>query len=119
MKKFQAAATLGKFLIYKRHELSQAELDAAAAVTQEMVGEKMTNILITQSHEPGPEVNLLLVQVVLQIFLVKFCVSKIQSWDFGDSAIGGSLAAIYSGVRSAGEHCIDSKTTFCLTYNIF
>ena len=44
---FQAAAALGEALVHKRYELSQTELSAAAAVSQEMVGEKMTNLLRT------------------------------------------------------------------------
>ena len=117
---FQAAATLGEALIYKRYELSQKDLDKAAAGSQKMAGEKMTKLLITtQSQKPEPEVNPLLVQAVLQIFMVKFCVSKIQSWYPGDSIIGGFLSAIYSEIRSTGKHRIDSKTKFCLTHNNF
>ena len=116
---FQAAATLGEALIHKRHEVSQTELEVAAAVSREMVGEKLMKLLITQSQKPDPEVNPLLVQVTLQIFMVKFCVSKIQSWYPGDSAVGGFLSAIYSEIRSTGKLCIDLKTKFCLTYNIF
>ena len=103
---FQAAATLGETLIYKRYEVlvSQTELDAAVAESRGMVGEKLTNTLIAQSRKPEPEVNPLLVQVVFQIFMVKFCVSKIQSWYPGDSAVGGILAAIYSDIRSTGKH---------------
>ena len=97
---FQAAATLGEALIHKRHEISQTELDAAAAVSREMVGEKMTNILITQSQKPEPEVNPLLVQVVLQMFTAKFCFSYIRSWYPGDLAIGEVLSAIYREIRS-------------------
>ena len=105
---FQAAATLGEALIHKRHEVSQTEWEAAAAVSKEMVGEKMTNILITQLQKPEPEVNPLLVQVILQIFMIKFCVSKIQSW-YPEPTIEGFLSAIYSDIRSTGKHCIDSK----------
>ena len=99
---FQAATTLGEFLIHKRYELSQNELEEAAALSQELVGEKLTNTLISQSKKPEPDVNPLLVQVVLQIFMVNFCVSKIQSWYPGDAAIGGftsrfrSMACSYS-----------------------
>jgi hypothetical protein len=114
---FQAAATLGEALIHKRHELSQTDLEAVPPVCQEMVGEKMMNTLISQSHKPEPEVNPLLVQVVLQILMVKFCASKIQSWYPNDSGIGEFLSAIYSEIRSTGKHRIDSKTKFCLTYN--
>ena len=86
---FQAAATFGKALIHQRPELPQAEFDAAVAECQEMVGPKITNILISQSQKSEPEVNPLLVQVVLQLFMVNFCVSKIQSWYPSDPAIGG------------------------------
>ena len=109
---FQAAATLGQTLIHKRHEVTQTELEAATAVSYEMIGEKMSKLLIAQSQKPESEVNPLLVQVVLQIFMVKFCVSKIQSWYPGDSAIGEFLSAIYSDIRSKGKHRIDSKPNF-------
>ena len=81
----RAAATLKEALIHKGHKVSQTGLDAAAAMSKEMVGEKMRNILITQSQKPEPEVNPLLVQIVLQIFMANFfCVSKLQSWYPGD-----------------------------------
>ena len=104
---FQAAATLGDAPIHhKRYELSQTEFDAAVAESQGMVGEKLTNtlIMIAQSRKREREVNPLLVQVVLQIFMVKFCVSKIQSWYPSNSDIEGFLAAIYSEIRSTGKH---------------
>ena len=109
---FQAAATLGESLIHKRYELSQVEWEEAAALSQELVGEKLTNTLISQSKKPEQDVNPLLVQVVLQIFMVKFCVSKILSWYPGDSDIGGFLSAIYTDIRLTGTHYIVSKLSF-------
>ena len=106
---FQVAATLGESLIHKRYELPQTELEEAAAISQELVGEKLTNTLFSQSKKPEPDVNPLLVQVVLQIFMVNFCVSKIQSWYPGDSTIGDLLSAIYTDIRFAGKHHIVSK----------
>jgi hypothetical protein len=100
-------------------------LDAAAAESQEMVGEKMTKILITQSlaQNPESEINPVLLQVVLRIFMVKFCVSKIQSWyqDSDNSAAGEILSGIYSEIRSTGMHRIHLKIKFCsrLTYSNF
>ena len=99
---FLAAATLGKAFIHKSHETN---LDAAAAESQEMVGEKLTNILIAQSQKLEAEVNPLLVQTVLEIIMVKFCVSKIQSSYPGDSRFS------YSEISSTGKHCIDSKSS--------
>ena len=106
---------LGESLNHKRHEeVSQTDLEAAAAVAQEMVGEKMTNILINQSPAQIPELNFLFVQVVIQIFMVKFCVSKIQFWYPGDSAIGEVLSAMHSNIRSTGKQPsrIDLKSCF-------
>ena len=116
---FQAAAILGEALVYNRQELSQRDLNAASAVSHEAVGEKMTNLLITRSQKSKPEINPLLVQVVLQIFMVNFCISKIQSWYPGDSTIGEFLSTIYSGIHSTGKHRIDSKPSFVLTYSTF
>lgn len=111
---FQAAATLGEALVHHRYELPKEELDAALAESREMVGEKVSNLLISQGKKPEPEVNPLLVQVVLQIFMVKFCVSKVQSWYPGDPAIAGFLNAIYSDIRLSGKHLnlIISKPVF-------
>jgi len=108
---FQAAATLGEALVHKPRALSLADLDAAAAMSEEMIGEKMTNVLITQSQKPEPKVHPLLVQVVLQIFMVKFCVSKIQSWcpSPGDSSIGAFLSAMYSEIRSTEEQAVSGR----------
>ena len=100
---FQAAATLGEALIHKRHEVPQKELEVAAAMAQEMVGEKMTKILIAQAQKQELEVNPLLVQVVLQMFMVNFCVTKIKSWYPGDEAIGDFLSTIYYEIRSTGK----------------
>ena len=107
---FQAAATLGEALIHEIYmgrsfRVSETDLYAlATAESKEMVGEKLTNTLIAQSWISEPEVNPLLVQVVLQIFMVKFCVSKIQSYNPGDSPIKIFLAALYSEIRSTGKH---------------
>jgi len=106
---FQAAATLGEALIHQRYEVSQKKLEEAAALSQEMVGEKLTRILIAESQKPEPEVNPLLVQVVLQIFMVEFCVSKIQSWYPGDDAIHGFLSAIYSEIRLTEEQAVSGR----------
>jgi hypothetical protein len=39
-------------------------------------------------------------EVVLQIFMVKFCVSKIQSWHHVESTFKDFLSAIYYGIQS-------------------
>ena len=115
---FQAAATLGETLTHKRHEVPQEDLDVAVVKSREMVGAKILNVLISQAQKPEPEVNPLLVQVVLQIFMVKFCVSKIQSWYPNDSNIEGFLDAIYSEIRLSGRrlyhqaHLIPRHLTF-------
>ena len=112
----QAAATLGEALIHERYDsevVSQRELEAAGAMAREMVGEKMTNILIAQAQKKEPRVDPLLVQVVLQIFMVNFCVSKIQSWYPGDTAIGEFLSTIYSEIQSTGK--ASRGTDFCPT----
>jgi hypothetical protein len=108
---FQAAATLGEALIHQRHDVSQTEFDAAAAESVQMVGEKTTDLLITESRKPEPEVNPFIVQVVLQIFMVKFCVSKIQSWYplAADSTIGNFLTAIYSEIHSTEEQAVSGR----------
>ncbi|KAF8805140.1 hypothetical protein BYT27DRAFT_7213115 [Phlegmacium glaucopus] len=100
---FQAAATLGEALIHQHHELPAEDWNVAAAESQQMVGNTISNILITQALKPEPQVNPLLVQVALQVFMVKFCVSKIQSWYPSDVNIEEFLDAIYSEIRSSGQ----------------
>ena len=82
-------------------------------MAREMVGEKMTNILIAQAQKKEPRVDPLLVQVVLQIYMVNFCVSKTQSWYPGDTAIGEFLSTIYSEIQSTGK--ASRGTDFCPT----
>ncbi|KAF8805145.1 hypothetical protein BYT27DRAFT_7213118 [Phlegmacium glaucopus] len=106
---FQAAATLGEALIHQRHELPLEDLNAAAAESQQMVGNTITSILVTQVQKPEPELNPLLVQVVLQVFMVKFCVSKIQSWYPSDVNIEEFLDAIYSDIRSSEEQAVSGR----------
>jgi hypothetical protein len=112
----QAAATIGENIIHKSRALSLIDLEVAAAASEEMIGEKMTNVLVTQSQNPELGINPILLQVVLQIFLVKFCVSKIQSWNPnlgpGNPGAGGLLFTIYSKIRSTGMHRIDLKSSF-------
>ena len=106
---FQAAATLGETLIHKRHEFeSQEDFNAARGESQNIIGPKITNVLISQSQIQESEINPLLAQVVFQIFMVKFCVSKIRSWYASDPTLAKSLSAIYSDiqVRSTGKHLI-------------
>ncbi|KAF8805137.1 hypothetical protein BYT27DRAFT_7192783 [Phlegmacium glaucopus] len=74
-----------------------------------MVLSTISNILITQGQKPEPEVNPLLVQVVLQVFMVKFCASKIQSWYPSDAVIEGFLNAIYSGIRLSEEQAVSGR----------
>jgi len=84
-------------------------LDTAVAESREMVGAKILNVLISQAQKPEPEVNPLLVQVVLQIFMVKFCVSKIRSWYPNDANIEGFLDAIYSEIRLSEEQAVSGR----------
>ena len=67
----------------------------------------MTVTLIDQARKPArkpePEVNPFLVQVVLQLFMVEFCLSKVRSWYPGDSAIEEFLSMQYSQIRSTGK----------------
>ena len=99
---FQAAAALGEAF----PQVLLSGFCAAAAESQETVGEKLKDIAIANPHwhDPNPkrlkpEVDPLLVQIVFQIFMVNFCVSKIQSWRPGDYPIESFLAELYSEIR--------------------
>ena len=49
---------LGEAIIHKRHEVSQTDMDASAAVSQEMVGKKLTDILIRPFQSPDSDLQL-------------------------------------------------------------
>ena len=103
----RAAAIVNDAVIHTPRQISQGSFDAACADSQEMVGLRIKNLLISQSHKQGHKINPLLVQIVLQIFLVNFCVSKIQPWfPSGDPTVGAFLDAVYSQIRSTGEHLV-------------
>ena len=104
---FQAAATLGETIIHKRHEFeSQGDFDAACKESRSMIGSKITDLLVNRPQKQESEIDLLLVQVVLQIFMVKFCVRKIQSWYPSDRTLENFLSEIYSDICSTGKHLI-------------
>ena len=100
---FQASASLGDALVHSKYELDKEEWAAAYAQVCRTVSEPLANALRKETQKPEPEVNLLLVQVVLEMYLVHFCSSLIESWFPNTRETSDFLSTIYSEIRRTGE----------------
>ena len=103
---FQASASLGDALVYSKYELTKEEWEAAFAQVCRTVSEPLAHALRKETQKPEPEVNPLLVQVVLEMYLVHFCSSLIESWFPGNRETSDFLDTIYSEIRRTGEFVI-------------
>jgi hypothetical protein len=105
-KNFQASASLGDSLVHFKYELAKEDKDTALAEACRTVSEPLARALVKETQKPEPTVNPLLVQVVLQMYLVHFCTSKIDSWLPGTQETSDFLTSIYSKIRRTGEFII-------------
>ena len=105
-KNFQASASLGDSLVHFKYELAKEDMDTALAEVCRTVSEPLARALVKETQKPEPTVNPLLVQVVLQMYLVHFCTSKIDSWLPGTQETSDFLTSIYSKIRRTGEYII-------------
>lgn len=106
---FQASAALSRdTLIHHKCELAKEEMEAAFADVCRTVSEPLARVLIRRWQKPGFVVDPgpILVQVVLGIYLVHFCSSKIDSWfKLGTQETSDFLSALYSDIRRSGQFC--------------
>jgi len=103
---FQASASLGESLVHVKYELAKEEWEAAFAEVCRTVSEPLARALVKEAQKPEPEVNPLLVQVVLEMYLVHFCSSMIESWFPGNRETSDFLTTIYNEIRRAGEFIV-------------
>ncbi|KDR76611.1 hypothetical protein GALMADRAFT_1328499 [Galerina marginata CBS 339.88] len=96
---FQASAFLAEIIAHGKHEVPMADMPRYYDQACRRIGEPMVKLLINQSQQPEPEVNPLIVQAVLSILLVGFCVSKLDSWYPADKSRAEFLAALYNDIR--------------------
>jgi hypothetical protein len=108
---FQASASLGDSLVHLKYEVAKEEQEAAFAEVCRTVSEPLARALVKETQKPEPEVNPLLVQVVLEMYLVHFCSSKIESWFPGTRETSDFLTTVYSEIRRTGEFIICSLST--------
>ena len=99
---FQASASLVDSLVHTKYELAKEDWDAAFSEACRAVSEPLARGLVKETQKPEPEVNPLLVQVVLEMYLVSFCSSKIESWFPGTRDTSDFLASIYTEIRQSG-----------------
>ena len=100
---FQASASLGDALVHFKYELANEEWETAYAQVCRTVSEPLAYALRKETQKPEPEVNPLLVQVVLEMYLVHFCSSLIESWFPQTRETSDFLSTIYSEIRRTGE----------------
>ena len=103
---FQASASLGDSLVHLKYELTKEDWEAAYAEVCRTVSEPLARALTKETQKPEPEVNPLLVQVILEMYLVHFCSSMIESWFPGNRETSDFLTTMYSEIRRTGESII-------------
>ena len=102
---FQASAALWDSLMHHTYELAEEEMEAAFADVCRTVSEPLARVLVRKWQKPdfvvypGP----MLVQVVLGMYLVHFCSSKIDSWLPGTQETSDFLSGLYSDIRRSGQ----------------
>ena len=100
---FQAAASLGEVLSKTKRNISEADMKKHYERSCAFVGEPLVKVLLDQAKRDDPEVNMLIVQATLSVFLVGFCVSKLVPWHLTDRNIDGFLGNLYSEIRASGK----------------
>jgi len=106
---FQASASLGDALIHHKHGLTLEEMEAAFAGVCRTVGDSLANALLNEAKKREPEVNSLLVQVILEMILVHFCSSKIESWFPDTVETSDFLTSMYSEIRRTEEQAVSGR----------
>ncbi|KAF8161572.1 hypothetical protein B0H34DRAFT_701537 [Crassisporium funariophilum] len=106
---FQAAATLGESMVHHRYETSQEDMALAYESARTTIGEPILDILVSQSQKRKPEVNPLLVQVALQVYLVNFCASKAAPWYPSEDRAAGFLNMLYCDIRASEEQAVSGR----------
>ena len=103
---FQVSVSLGDSLIHHKYELPTLEKKAAYAEASRAISGPLTRALIMEAQKPEPEINPLLVQVILEMYLANFCSSKIEPWFPGNRETSDFLTTIYTEIRRTGEFII-------------
>jgi hypothetical protein len=103
---FQAAASLGETLMHVKRELPEEEIQRHFEQACRLIGEPMVKFLLDQAQRSDPEVNMLIVQASLSIFLVGFCISKLDSWHPSEKDIDGFLGTLYNEIKASEEQAV-------------
>jgi len=106
---FQTSASLQDSVIHSEYEFAEGEMEAAFAHVCRTVSEPLAELLVRKGQKPVPLVNPLVVQVVLAMYLVHFCSSKIDSWSLGTKETSGFFFSILSSdvdIRRSGQFVI-------------
>ncbi|PPQ99363.1 hypothetical protein CVT26_014306 [Gymnopilus dilepis] len=106
---FQAAASLGEVLSKTKRNISEADMKKHYERSCAFVGEPLVKVLLDQAKRDDPEVNMLIVQATLSVFLVGFCVSKLVPWHLTDRNIDGFLGNLYSEIRASEEQAVTGR----------
>lgn len=97
---FQAAASLGDCVVRRAYDLSSEDREYYYDRVGEAVGQKTLSILSQQSRSDDHEINPLLVQIVVQVFLVSLCAQEINSWDPNNVEFSDGLQKLYQGMQA-------------------
>ncbi len=97
---FQAAASLGDFIIRYRWDIPDADLQVRQKGSSDVLGTPLIQILTTEAQKQDEPANPLLVQITLQVLLTSFCASMIRTWSHDDST-DSYLQKLYDQIRAS------------------
>jgi len=106
---FQTSASLQDSVVHGEYEFAEEEMEAAFADVCRTVSEPLAQLLVRKGQKPVSVVSPLLVQVALEMYLVHFCSSKIDSWSLGTKETSGFFFSILSSdvdIRRSGQFVI-------------
>lgn len=97
---FQAAASLGDFIVHTPWDVTEAELQARQKISSDVLGRPLAQVLITEAQKQDEPANPLLVQISLQVFLAEFCNNMIRSWSHDENS-DSYLRRLYDQIRTS------------------
>ncbi|KAF9561913.1 hypothetical protein CPC08DRAFT_411795 [Agrocybe pediades] len=107
---FQFAASLGEFLVFQNHEFKDNDdFTQTVQFVNEILGADLVQTLINMAHASDPSLNPLVIQSVISICLVNFCMKTLQTWYTPDNHISTFIQNTYAQIRSNEEQAVSGR----------
>ncbi|KAF4620518.1 hypothetical protein D9613_001124 [Agrocybe pediades] len=107
---FQIAASLGEYLVFQKHDFKDdTEFNRSLQAVTQILGEGLVQTLINMAHASDPSINPLIIQSVISICLVNFCIKTLQAWYAPDRRISIFMHKTYDQIRAKEEQAVSGR----------